>query len=202
MSAKQLLFHDDAHASIIAGINVLARHAGARVVVAAERYYRTVYGRPAPDGERPWNIRERYLADTLDGILAHLGPAARIVVWAHNSHLGDARETDQGAVGELGVEKPELLNGTGVALTQLRPSGTARVNGQRGDVVTISLTARDNAFDTVLHLFNAAGQEIAYNDDGGPGYNSLIQDFILPADGEYTIRVGSFGGYGGGPYTL
>jgi membrane-bound serine protease (ClpP class) len=42
----------------------------------------------------------------------------------------------QGAVGDLGVEKPELLNGTGVALTQLRPSGTARINGQRVDVVT------------------------------------------------------------------
>jgi membrane-bound serine protease (ClpP class) len=42
----------------------------------------------------------------------------------------------QGAVGELGVEKLELLNGTGVALTQLRPSGTARINGQRVDVVT------------------------------------------------------------------
>ena len=41
-----------------------------------------------------------------------------------------------GAVGELGVDKPELLNGTGVALTQLRPSGTANINGQRVDVVT------------------------------------------------------------------
>ncbi len=42
----------------------------------------------------------------------------------------------QGSVGELGVEKPELLNGTGVALTQLRPSGIATINGQRVDVVT------------------------------------------------------------------
>ena len=42
----------------------------------------------------------------------------------------------QGAVGELGVEKLELLNGTGVALTQLRPSGTAKINGKRVDVVT------------------------------------------------------------------
>ncbi len=74
--------------------------------------------------------------------------------------------------------------------------------GQRGDVVTISLTAQDNAFDTVLHLLNAAGQEIAYNDDGGPGYNSLIQGFSLPADGEYTIRVRSYGDRSGGPYTL
>jgi len=44
----------------------------------------------------------------------------------------------RGAVGELGVDKPELLNGTGEALTQLRPSGTARINGQRVDVVSES----------------------------------------------------------------
>ncbi len=42
----------------------------------------------------------------------------------------------QGSVGELGVEKPELLHGTGTALTQLRPSGVALINGQRVDVVT------------------------------------------------------------------
>jgi len=46
------------------------------------------------------------------------------------------RFISQGSSGELGVEKPELLNGTGTALTQLRPSGTASINGQRVDVVT------------------------------------------------------------------
>ena len=42
----------------------------------------------------------------------------------------------RGSVGELGVDKPELLNGTGVAHTRLRPSGVAVINGQRVDVVT------------------------------------------------------------------
>ncbi|MCL4786818.1 MAG: hypothetical protein KJ070_08500 [Verrucomicrobia bacterium] len=42
----------------------------------------------------------------------------------------------RGAVGELGVERPDLLNATGEALTRLRPSGVARINGQRLDVVT------------------------------------------------------------------
>jgi len=42
----------------------------------------------------------------------------------------------QGSVGELGVDKPELLNGKGTALTQCRPSGVANINGQRVDVVT------------------------------------------------------------------
>jgi membrane-bound serine protease (ClpP class) len=41
----------------------------------------------------------------------------------------------QRTVGDLGVDRPELLNGTGVALTSLRPSGTATINGQRVDVV-------------------------------------------------------------------
>jgi membrane-bound serine protease (ClpP class) len=40
------------------------------------------------------------------------------------------------AVGELGVDQPELLHGTGTALTQLRPSGVAHINGRRVDVVT------------------------------------------------------------------
>ena len=43
-----------------------------------------------------------------------------------------------GAVGELGVDKPELLNGMGEALTLLRPSGAANINGQRVDVVAES----------------------------------------------------------------
>jgi membrane-bound ClpP family serine protease len=42
----------------------------------------------------------------------------------------------QKTVGELGVEKPELLNQTGVAHSNLRPSGTALINGHRVDVVT------------------------------------------------------------------
>lgn len=51
------------------------------------------------------------------------------------SRLGK-RFISQSATGELGVAKPELLNGTGVALSQLRPSGIATINGQRVDVVT------------------------------------------------------------------
>lgn len=52
-----------------------------------------------------------------------------------DSRLGK-RFISQSATGELGVAKPELLNGTGVAVSQLRPSGIATINGQRVDVVT------------------------------------------------------------------
>jgi membrane-bound serine protease (ClpP class) len=46
------------------------------------------------------------------------------------------RFVSQASVGEMELEKRELLNGTGEALSDLRPSGTARINGQRVDVVT------------------------------------------------------------------
>jgi len=75
----------------------------ARLVADAERYYRTMFtGRVSS-----WNERDRHMTDTLDALLAHLelrhGTTARVVVWAHNSHLGDARATEMGAVGELNV---------------------------------------------------------------------------------------------------
>jgi len=74
----------------------------ARLVLDAERYYRSMFrGRNAS-----WNLRDTHMADTLDALVAHLrrqGRAGKVVVWAHNSHLGDARATELGASGELNL---------------------------------------------------------------------------------------------------
>jgi len=55
-------------------------------------------------GEVPsWNLRDHHMAETLEALVQFLGrngPAAKVVVWAHNSHLGDARATEMGARGE------------------------------------------------------------------------------------------------------
>lgn len=73
-------------------------------------------------------------------ILAGVLVGVTIGTWCWLTFFPDSRVAkkfiSQGSVGELGVEKLELLNGTGEALTQLRPSGTASINGQRVDVVT------------------------------------------------------------------
>ena len=54
-----------------------------------------------------WNLRDRHMVDTLDALITHLGrrknAPAKVVVWAHNSHVGDARATEMGAHGELTV---------------------------------------------------------------------------------------------------
>lgn len=73
-------------------------------------------------------------------------------------------------------------------------------NGREGDVVTIAMTSRD--FDTYLELLGPNGQQVAFNDDGGQGLNSLIEDFTLPTSGTFTIVARSFGNRGRGDYTL
>jgi erythromycin esterase-like protein len=70
----------------------------ARLVKNAEEYYRTMCrGRVSS-----WNLRDRHMAQTLEALDAHLSQdrPAKIVVWEHNSHVGDARATEMGAIGE------------------------------------------------------------------------------------------------------
>jgi erythromycin esterase-like protein len=71
----------------------------ARVVANAERYYRAMYESRADT----WNLRDTHMTDTLFRLRDHLreeGRRGRIVVWAHNSHVGDARATEMGGRGE------------------------------------------------------------------------------------------------------
>jgi len=74
----------------------------ARLVKNAEKYYRSMFGGRVSS----WNLRDRHMAETLDQLVAHLdkqGDRTKVVLWAHNSHLGDARATDMGDAGELNV---------------------------------------------------------------------------------------------------
>ena len=74
----------------------------ATVVANAEEYYRTMFDGPAPS----WNLRDRHMADTLDQLQVHLarhGEEGKIVVWEHNSHIGDARSTEMAQRGELNL---------------------------------------------------------------------------------------------------
>jgi erythromycin esterase-like protein len=74
----------------------------ARVVAGAEEYYRAMFGAPSSS----WNLRDRHMAETLEHLADHLGrirSRPKIVVWEHNSHLGDARRTEMSRRGELNV---------------------------------------------------------------------------------------------------
>jgi erythromycin esterase-like protein len=74
----------------------------ARLVKNAEEYYRTMFrGRVSS-----WNLRDQHMTETLEALLAHLertGSRSKVVVWEHNSHIGDARATAMGHAGEWNV---------------------------------------------------------------------------------------------------
>jgi erythromycin esterase-like protein len=74
----------------------------ARVVRDAEEYYQQMYRAEVSS----WNLRDRHMAGTLDALVEHLDRRfghTKVVVWEHNSHVGDARATEMGTRGELNV---------------------------------------------------------------------------------------------------
>jgi erythromycin esterase-like protein len=89
-------------AGLVDGDEQFFAEQNARVVRHAEEYYRSMFrGRVSS-----WNLRDRHMCSILDALAKHLSRPrhdARLVVWAHNSHVGDARATEMGAGGELNI---------------------------------------------------------------------------------------------------
>ncbi len=87
----------------IARVEYFSAAQNARLVRNAERYYRLMYRSDVSS----WNLRDAHMAETLAELDQHLtaenGRPAKIVVWEHNSHLGDARATEMGRRGEWNV---------------------------------------------------------------------------------------------------
>ncbi|MFO8045645.1 MAG: protein-L-isoaspartate(D-aspartate) O-methyltransferase [Halomonas sp.] len=71
----------------------------AHLVKNAERYYRSMY----EGSVKSWNLRDQHMFDTLERLLDFHGPDSKAIVWAHNSHLGNAEATEMSARGEINV---------------------------------------------------------------------------------------------------
>jgi erythromycin esterase-like protein len=71
----------------------------ARVICAAEGYYRAMYR----GARESWNLRDSHMFETLTRVLEQRSPDAKAIVWAHNSHIGDAGATAMGESGEFNI---------------------------------------------------------------------------------------------------
>ena len=81
------------------GERFLDAEQNARLVANAERYYRIMYY-----GSRAsWNLRDTHMFETLKNLLAFHGADSKAVVWAHNSHVGNAAATEMAARGEYNI---------------------------------------------------------------------------------------------------
>lgn len=71
----------------------------ARLVANAERYYRTMYSSLASS----WNLRDEHMFETLQTLLTFKGKSSKAIIWAHNSHIGNALATDMSKRGEFNI---------------------------------------------------------------------------------------------------
>jgi erythromycin esterase-like protein len=104
----------------------------ARLIANAERYYRAMFHGRA----NSWNLRDEHMFETLNQLVRHLDSGrARVVVWAHNSHLGDARATAMTLRGEFNVGQlvRERFGGDGFSIGFTTHSGTVTAASDWGE---------------------------------------------------------------------
>lgn len=148
--------HDTEDASAAHEDGRFVAEQNAAVVAGAERYYRAA----VRGGPESWNVRDVHMADTLDRIIDHSsdhhGPGAKGVVWAHNTHIGDARATDMAAAGmtNLGQLARERHADEGVVLVGLAGHRGSVIAGRSWGAPAERLPvppARDGSVEDLLH---------------------------------------------------
>ncbi|HMJ08846.1 MAG TPA: erythromycin esterase family protein [Pyrinomonadaceae bacterium] len=156
-----------------------------RLVTNAEEYYRTMFRSDV----RSWNLRDRHMTETIAEIEKHLsadGPEAKIVVWAHNSHLGDARFTEMGRRGELNVGQlvREKYGEETFLIGFTTHSGTVTAATDWGGPAERK-RVRPSLDGSVENLFHTAGRDrfLLTMKDDGTAMRRLDGDFLERAIG-------------------
>ncbi|MCH9734774.1 MAG: erythromycin esterase family protein [Actinomycetia bacterium] len=152
----------------------------AQTVRNAEVYYRAMFSGRVTS----WNLRDQHMADTLQALLAHLDrhrepEPARIVVWAHNSHVGDAQATEAGSDGQLTLgQLVRELHGDASRLIGLTT--------YTGTVTAASEWGGDAERKTVRPALNGSVEEL-FHEIGKPAF--LISATISPSAEEPLAAV-------------
>ena len=137
--------------------NVFNTEQNALVAVNAEKYYRAM----VKGGPHSWNVRDSHMADTLERLLTFHGKDAKAIVWAHNTHFGDARATDMTRdgmynIGELARVRYGDKNVSLIGFGSYKGSVTA---GRKWGAVMQTMPmpkAREGSWEYLLHK---AGKE-------------------------------------------
>ena len=149
----------------------------ARLAQNAEEYYRAMFrGRHSS-----WNIRDTHMADTFDALMQHLardGGAPKIAVWAHNSHLGDARATEMGDRGEITLG--QLLRerygerAQSIGFTTYDGTVTASSDWDAHAERKVVRPALDGSIEAVLHAVGVQQFALDLHDTQLGGFNSPL----------------------------
>lgn len=137
----------------------------ARVAINAERYYTTA----VRDNAASWNVRDRHMMQTINALVDHKGGGAKIAVWEHNTHVGDARATDMANAGMVNVGQlaREQHNDQGVYIVGFGTySGTVIAASKwEGKMQTMQVpAARPNSWEALMHAI-APADKIVFMDE-------------------------------------
>jgi len=126
----------------------------ARLIKNAEVYYRTMFR----GGVSSWNLRDLHMAETLDALAEHFerqGVRPKIAVWAHNSHLGDARATDRARHKEWNVGQliRQKLGGECISVGFTTYTGTVTAASEWGGAAERKRVrpAMPGSFESLFH---------------------------------------------------
>lgn len=149
----------------------------ARIVRAAERYYRSMYR----GANESWNLRDRHMFDTLQAVIAHRGFGTKAVVWAHNSHVGNAAATGMGWRGEFNIgELARIAYGDAAALIGFGTnSGTVAAASDWGGDMEIK-TIRPARDDSYEGAYRRTGLSRSLSDWRRPGKSKLRELLRAP----------------------
>jgi erythromycin esterase-like protein len=129
----------------------------ARVVQNAEQYYRSMFGSRIDS----WNLRDQHMMETLEELVKYLEKrygSAKVVVWAHNSHLGDARATEMGWQGEMNLgQLVRQRFGDQAALIGFTTYGGSVMAAHEWDGLAEVMTVRPALPDSFEALFHHSG---------------------------------------------
>ncbi|WP_455287840.1 erythromycin esterase family protein [Cupriavidus necator] len=161
----------------------------ARLVASAERYYRVMYH----GSDDSWNLRDTHMFETLEQLLHTHGPRSRAVVWAHNSHIGDASKTEMGThQGQLNIgQLCREAYGDAAALVGMSTYDGTVAAATWWDGPMEVKAVRPARSDSYEHLFHLAGHAQCWFDLRG-GRSAVLdhaRSVLLPQRQERFIGV-------------
>jgi erythromycin esterase-like protein len=122
------------------------------IAVNAEKYYRTM----VEGGPHSWNVRDSHMMETLNQLLEFHGKKSKAIVWAHNTHVGDARATDMTREGMYNIGELARLtrHDAGVVLVGFGSYQGSVIAGHRwgSEMKTMSVPkGKDGSWEAILH---------------------------------------------------
>lgn len=149
----------------------------ARIVRAAERYYRSMYR----GADESWNLRDQHMFDTLQAVISHRGFGTKAIVWAHNSHVGNAAATGMGWRGQFNIgELARIAYGDAAVLVGFgTDTGTVAAASDWGSDMEIK-TVRPARPDSYEGAYRLTGVARSLTDWRGGGKSALRELLRAP----------------------